>query len=118
MQKTIWKNTFDVKDEVMMRQMMEIWKLHKKHEAWELDEMDLSVEVIVIMTNKINDNEDKKSFKDFILDNLTDDKFAELSEFVMNIVEKFLKKKETMNTNMKSSWINETENSVTNGEKS
>lgn len=118
MEKIIGKNVFEIQDEVYMRQMVEIGKLNKKLDNWEITQDELIVEMIVIMLRKINNNEDRKIFSDFILDNLTPIDFWCLSDLVSEIVYKFLKKNETTDTNTKSSWINEVENSVTNGKKS
>lgn len=118
MQITIKGHTFTVVDEMKMRQTKELHTLAKKLENKEIDEITMSMMGIVILITSIDENTDKSTFYDFMLDEMTPEDFKELQEKCNYIFEWFVKKNEIMTTSMPLSSESESENSHQNGTKS
>jgi len=110
--KTIGSNTFDLLDSVKVRQAQVLMQLWKLHESGSIDEIDMAIKTISALLVSINDNKDKESFYDFLMDNLDTTEMTELSEVAMEIVNSFVKKNQNLNMNTKPSSTSEAETSL------
>lgn len=94
----IWNYTFVIRDTVMVRQVQALAKFAKQREEGTIDDIDMAVKTICSMLVSI---EGGIVSEDWILDNLDAGQLGELSQAVMEKVNEFVKKNQTLSTNTK-----------------
>lgn len=115
MEKIIWKNCFKIREEIKMRQIIEIQKISEQFVKKEIDEATMWILSLLSMIESVNGT---IISSDWLLDNLDISEFTELSKIISEKINEFsLKKKNDLNTNTKLSWTAESETSHTNGKK-
>jgi hypothetical protein len=104
--KIVTKYTLEFIDDIKMRQLIEIEKIEKSKENG-LTEMEASAMLISSLLVAINDNKDRTTFNDFILDNFGVSELSECSQVIMEIMGEFEKKSQISPTSINASTEDE-----------
>ncbi|MFZ3233259.1 MAG: hypothetical protein WA194_07200 [Patescibacteria group bacterium] len=114
MEKLIGNKTFVLVDQVLKKHVHSFVKTYEKREKGEIDDMDVSDEMLKAITVSIDGNTDPASFQT-VLDNITPGEYQELVAAMNSIVTPDQKKSEISNTSTKPSSTGEADASLPNG---